>query len=133
MGDNSECELYNACQWSGYFAYVNGKQPYEWVASTDIIAFFSSYGDNSAYGNKRLRMKVNNTVVEAEVLDTCGDSDCKPQCGIWADLLADRRWLSNSHSLAIPGAHPRRQLLLGRMLRNLFSKQRLVRREPVQL
>jgi len=78
--DNSECELYNACQWSGYFAYVDGKKPYSWVANTDIIAFFSSYGDNAAYGNKRLRMKINTTVVEAEVLDTCGDSDCNGCC-----------------------------------------------------
>merc|ERR1712039_658583 len=78
--DNSECELYNACRWSGYFAYVNGQRPYEWVASTDIIAFFSSYGDNQAYGNKRLRMKINTTVLEAEVLDTCGDSDCNGCC-----------------------------------------------------
>merc|ERR1712039_1158227 len=78
--DNSEGELYNACRWSGYFAYVNGQRPYEWVASTDIIAFFSSYGDNQAYGNKRLRMKINTTVLEAEVLDTCGDSDCNGCC-----------------------------------------------------
>jgi len=78
--DNSECELYNACQWSGYFAYVDGQKPYSWVANTDIIAFFSSYGDNAAYGNKRLRMKVNTTVIEAEVLDTCGDSDCNGCC-----------------------------------------------------
>jgi len=44
------------------------------------VAFFSSHGDNAAYGNKRLRIKARNVTLEAEVLDNCGDSDCNGWC-----------------------------------------------------
>merc|ERR1712060_405210 len=63
------------------------------------------------------------------------------QCGIWADLLAVRRWLSNSHERAYAFAvacstdTPRlveRPLLLGRMRRGLH-KRRMVPSKSEQL
>jgi len=66
--DTTECDLNNDCAWPGWFAYAPDQKSYDWVRSHDIVAFFSSHGDNAAYGNKRLRIKARNVTLEAEVL-----------------------------------------------------------------
>jgi len=78
--DTTECDVYNACQWSGRFAYVTGQKSLDWVKSNNIVAFFSSRGDNRDYANKRLRVQAAGKTVELTVYDTCGDSDCNGCC-----------------------------------------------------
>jgi len=77
-----ECDVYNGCAWDGDFAYV-GHRPYEYVANTDIIAFFATGSNNADYGKKVMRVysPAHNKMVEAAlVLDTCGDADCDGCC-----------------------------------------------------
>jgi len=48
--------------------------------SADLIAFFSTHGDNESFGNKRIRISALGQTVEALVADTCGDHDCGGCC-----------------------------------------------------
>jgi len=71
--NTAECRFSNVCDRPGWFAYAPDQKSYDWVKSNDVVAFYSRYGDNAAYGNKRLRMKARNVTLEAEVLHTCDD------------------------------------------------------------
>jgi len=75
----TECDLYSACSYTGQFAYA-GQREYDWVNKTDLIAFFSSNGDNESYGNKKIKIKANGKTVKAWIVDTCGDGDCNGCC-----------------------------------------------------
>uniref|UniRef100_A0A7S1B7J5 Cellulase n=1 Tax=Corethron hystrix TaxID=216773 RepID=A0A7S1B7J5_9STRA len=75
----TECDLYSACKYTGSFAYA-GKRDYDWVGQNDIIAFFSTNGDNASYENKKIKIKAKSQTVTAWVLDTCGDNDCNGCC-----------------------------------------------------
>jgi hypothetical protein len=77
--DKTECEEYNACSYPGDFAYI-GHKSYNFVESNNLISFYSTHGDNSSYGNQRIRIAARGTTVEAIVADTCGDSDCNGCC-----------------------------------------------------
>merc|ERR1712241_314922 len=71
MGD------YNACEYSGFFAYAPDEQKsFDWVRDNNIVAFFTDHGNNSKYGNKRIRLKAAGKEIEALIIDTCRDSDC---------------------------------------------------------
>ena len=74
-----ECDVYSACDYTGDFAYI-GHKSYDYVRTNNIIAFFTNNGDNSAYGNKRLRIRALGKTVEVLVADTCGDHDCGGCC-----------------------------------------------------
>jgi hypothetical protein len=79
--DTTECDLYNACAYTGDFAYI-GHQSYEYVSTNNLVAFFSTHGDNASYGNQQIRvlMPSSGQTVDALVADTCGDSDCNGCC-----------------------------------------------------
>lgn len=77
--DTTECVYYNACSYTGDFAYI-GHKSYNYVRTTNLIAFFSAYGDNSFYGNKKMRVKAGGKTMEVLVADTCGDHDCSGCC-----------------------------------------------------
>lgn len=71
--------MYSACDYTGSFAYA-GQRDYDWVSQTDLIAFFSTNGDNASYGNKKIKIKANTKTVTAWIVDTCGDGDCDNCC-----------------------------------------------------
>jgi hypothetical protein len=73
--DTAECDLYSACDF-GQFAY-SGQKSFNWVQSNNIIAFFSSFGDNKSFRNKMMRRA---RLWWTLVVDTCGDSDCNGCC-----------------------------------------------------
>jgi hypothetical protein len=77
--DTTECDEYSACDYLGGFAYI-GQKSFNWVQNNNIVSFFSSNGDNAAFGNKRIRVSAAGKTVEALVADTCGDSDCEGCC-----------------------------------------------------
>jgi hypothetical protein len=78
--DTTECEFYNACAYKGDFAYIE-HQTYDEVKNKNLVAFFSTHGDNSNYGNKQIRVLLpSGQTVDALVADTCGDSDCDGCC-----------------------------------------------------
>eukprot|EP00978_Attheya_sp_CCMP212_P042752 scaffold266166_cov63-Attheya_sp.AAC.2 len=77
--DRDECDIYSACDYTGDFAYV-GHKSFDWVNSTNIIAFFSTKGNNESFGNKMIRVSAAGKTVEALVADTCGDNDCNGCC-----------------------------------------------------
>jgi hypothetical protein len=72
--------LYNGCTWAGYFAYKNGKQPLSWVQNTDTVALFNVGGAHEQYANRQIRVSVRGQTFQAEVVDTCADSDCNGCC-----------------------------------------------------
>uniref|UniRef100_A0A7S2P1C9 Barwin domain-containing protein n=1 Tax=Zooxanthella nutricula TaxID=1333877 RepID=A0A7S2P1C9_9DINO len=75
-----ECDYYNACQWSGYFAYKNGQQSFDWVKSNNLVAFYTVNGNNGDFASKRIRVQAAGKTIEAQIVDTCGDSDCNGCC-----------------------------------------------------
>jgi hypothetical protein len=77
--DTSECVDYSGCEYLGQFAYIAPKS-YDFVKNNNLVAFFSTYGDNESFGNKRIRISAKGKTVEALVADTCGDSDCNGCC-----------------------------------------------------
>ena len=83
--NTTECDLYNGCQWTGMFAALEGKQSYEFVSNSSLIAFYE-YGQDtqhfhSAYGGKNITLvKAGVVVFEALIADTCADSDCNECC-----------------------------------------------------
>jgi len=77
--DTDECDNYSACDYTGDFAYL-GHKSFDWVQSTNIIAFFSTKGNNASFGNKMIRVSAAGKTVEALVADTCGDNDCNGCC-----------------------------------------------------
>ena len=78
----------SGAQWEGLFAYANGKQSREWVASQNIVAVFNSRdGRNDGEMKKKyagrtlwVKNKSNGTCMQVKVLDTCADSDCSGCC-----------------------------------------------------
>lgn len=76
--NSAECINYNGCLWSGYFAYVSGKQPESWVKANNIIAVHSK--DGFKYKLKTFRLKQGNKQIDAKVYDMCSDSDCNGCC-----------------------------------------------------
>jgi hypothetical protein len=84
--DTTECDLYDACSWTGHFAALPGKQSFEFVANSSLIAFYE-YGDNSFenfynnYAGENVTLvKDGNIVFEALIADSCGDTDCNGCC-----------------------------------------------------
>jgi hypothetical protein len=84
FADRTECDLYSACDYLGQFAY-SGEKSFNWVQNNNIMAFFSSYGDNTSFGNNMIRVSSAGKTVVALVADTCGDSDCNGCCSNNAD------------------------------------------------
>jgi hypothetical protein len=74
-----ECDDYSGCKYSGDFAYIDHKS-FKWVQSHNIVAFFSTHGDNESYGGKTLRVSAFDQTFEVQVADTCGDGDCDGCC-----------------------------------------------------
>merc|ERR1711915_484635 len=64
------------------------RQRLQWMLHSELAAFWLFARHGGKYRGEVLRI---------------------PQCGIWADLLADRRWLSNSHERTIPSTHSSRK------------------------
>jgi hypothetical protein len=77
--DRTECDEYSACSYTGDFAYI-GRKSYDYVKSNNLIAFFSKYGDNAAYGGKTIQVMARGKTVTALIADTCGDNDCDGCC-----------------------------------------------------
>ena len=77
--DTTECDEFSACSYTGDFAYI-GHQSYNYVRSNNLIAFFSTHGDNASFGNKRIRISALGKTVEGLIADTCGDGDCDGCC-----------------------------------------------------
>lgn len=75
---SDECVNYNGCQWAGYFAFLNGKQPESWVKNNNIIAVHSK--DATQYQLKTLRLRQGSKTIDAIVYDMCSDSDCDGCC-----------------------------------------------------
>ncbi|XP_021951878.1 uncharacterized protein LOC110848852 isoform X2 [Folsomia candida] len=76
--NSDECIIYNGCLWSGYFAYLVGKQPESWVAANNIIAVHSKDGER--YKLKTFRIRQGSRTIDAKVYDHCADSDCNGCC-----------------------------------------------------
>jgi len=74
-----ECDWYSACSYPGVFAYIP-PQSYEWVEQNNIIAFFSSNGDNESYRKKCVQLTKGDVSFVALIADTCGDHDCGGCC-----------------------------------------------------
>jgi hypothetical protein len=71
--DTTECDFYSACDYTGQFAY-GGQKPFNWVQSNNIVSFFSTYNDNTSFGNKRIRVSAAGKTVEALVLTVIAKS-----------------------------------------------------------
>lgn len=78
--DTDECVNYSACDYTGEFAYLDGKQSFEFVASNNLVSFFTTNGDNKSYGGKSLLISAMGKTIEALVADTCSDRDCDGCC-----------------------------------------------------
>jgi hypothetical protein len=76
--NSEECIRYNGCKWSGYFAFVNGKQSLSWVKSHNIAAVHEK--DASKYRLKTLRLRKSGKQIDVKVYDMCSDSDCSGCC-----------------------------------------------------
>ncbi len=75
---SEECEEFNGCLWSGYFAFVDGKQTENWVMSRNIAAVHSR--DAQEFKLKTLRLKQGTKQIDVVVYDMCADSDCSGCC-----------------------------------------------------
>jgi hypothetical protein len=75
---SEECIEYNGCQWAGYFAGVNGKQPESWVKANNIAAVHER--DFAKYKLKTLRLTQGTRTIDVKVYDMCADSDCDGCC-----------------------------------------------------
>jgi hypothetical protein len=75
---SDECINFNGCKWSGYFAFVSGKQPESWVMANNIAAVHSK--DSGAYKLKTLRLRQGTKTIDVKVYDMCSDSDCNGCC-----------------------------------------------------
>jgi hypothetical protein len=75
---SEECTEYNGCMWAGQFAFVDGKQPLQWVMSHNIIAVHER--DARTYALKTLRLRQGSRQIDATVYDECSDSDCNGCC-----------------------------------------------------
>jgi hypothetical protein len=75
---SDECENFNGCLWSGYFAFVDGKQSENWVMQHNIVAVHSK--DANKYKLKTLRLKQGSKQLDVKVYDMCSDSDCSGCC-----------------------------------------------------
>ena len=84
--DTTECDLYSACDYPGWFAALPDQKSYEWVASHDLISFFDSADASGSsfvanYGLKNITLVKDHTVIfNAWIVDTCGDQDCSGCC-----------------------------------------------------
>jgi hypothetical protein len=74
-----ECDDYSGCDYSGDF-YYSGHKSFDWVQSNNIIAFFSTHGDNFQFGGRTMRLSAKGQSFEVVVADTCGDDDCDNCC-----------------------------------------------------
>ncbi|MDB5103555.1 MAG: putative exported protein [Fibrobacteres bacterium] len=75
---SEECIEYNGCQWAGYFAGVDGKQPESWVKANNIAAVHER--DFAKYRLKTLRLTQGTKTIDVKVYDMCSDSDCNGCC-----------------------------------------------------
>ena len=84
MAEDTECVDYNACDYSGEFAFI-GKQTYSYVEQNNLVSFYDDSdpnGDNteSLYGGKTIYLKYKGKEFQAIIADTCGNSDCNDCC-----------------------------------------------------
>ena len=81
----TECDNYMGCDYLGTFAAL-GKQEFEFVKNTNIVAFFQSgqtpesWRKDWAKKKLRLRNPATGKTMDVTVADTCGDNDCKGCC-----------------------------------------------------
>jgi len=73
-----ECDEFNSCEWSGYFAFLPEQQTEEWVAENNIIGVHSK--DAGQYKLKTLRLRQGEREINATVYDMCADSYCDGCC-----------------------------------------------------
>jgi hypothetical protein len=67
--DRTECDVYSACDYTGDFAYI-GNKSYDYVRTNNLVAFFSTNGDNGFYGGKRMLVSARGKTIEVLVADT---------------------------------------------------------------
>lgn len=84
--DTTECVEYDACEYSGEFAALDGKKSLQYVQNNSLIAFYE-YGDGEFtkfydyYAGKNITLvKGNKIIFTAIIVDTCGDADCDGCC-----------------------------------------------------
>ena len=83
--DTTECDVYSACNYTGSFAALPGKQSYDFVKNSSLIAFYQ-YGDSDFtnfyeyYALKNVTLVKGDVIFDAVIVDTCGDADCGGCC-----------------------------------------------------
>ncbi|ABT16651.1 hypothetical protein ATCV1_Z517R [Acanthocystis turfacea chlorella virus 1] len=85
---SKEWDEYSGGKYLGLFAYINGKKSEDWVKSNNIASVFNSKNgrnDNEMkknYAGKYIwvRNKKNGNCMKVQIVDTCGDGDCKGCC-----------------------------------------------------
>jgi hypothetical protein len=75
---SEECIEYSGCEYSGYFAGLDGQQPIAWVMANNIAAVHSDDFDD--YLNHTLRVRDGDSEIDVVVYDMCADSDCSGCC-----------------------------------------------------
>ena len=75
---SEECEVYNGCEWAGYFAGLPDQRTEEWVSEHNIISIHEKDWDK--YKLKTFRLRQNGRTIDATVYDKCADSDCEGCC-----------------------------------------------------
>jgi len=75
--DKEECEDYNACKYTGYFAFLKDRQTKDWVKNNNII---SIHGKDSKYKLKTFELRKNGKTIQGKVYDKCDDKDCNNCC-----------------------------------------------------
>jgi hypothetical protein len=78
---SAECIQYSGCMYEGQFAYCSQTETQSWVASHNVVSIYT-LADNGAgpYANHKICMKYGGQSIVADVLDTCGNSDCGGCC-----------------------------------------------------
>ena len=88
---DEECVKYNGCEYQGRFAGFNGKLPLSQVKKKNIVSFYDDnhqrYGDDD-WWHRHVKGKVlevrradgKGEPMLVDILDTCGNKDCKNCC-----------------------------------------------------
>lgn len=75
---SEECVKYNGCKWAGWFAFLEHKQPENWVVANNIAAVH--FKDADEYKLKTLRLRQGAKQIDVKVYDMCADTDCDGCC-----------------------------------------------------
>jgi hypothetical protein len=76
--NSEECMMFMGCEYTGEFAFVDGKQTLEWVMMHNIASVH--FKDSPVYKLRNLRLKQADKQIEVTVYDECADSDCNGCC-----------------------------------------------------